>query len=194
MTSYLTDAANAVARDPNKPTVAEIGAYLNSLEAELLALPDTEYCVGGYSPVAAITNIMGNKSFVWQESLEVASAGAKYTTLAMATNFDPLNKKGHIISIEVLYPIAPTSQTLVEIKTNFSGCRILGDGRFDIARLGNDEARYVNVRGTWSERAEVLKEFARLLIEFGSPAVSKALRPIEVPVNALEDALKAQPR
>ncbi len=191
MTSFLTDAANAVARDPNKPTEAEIEAYLNDIQSSLRALPRITECGDqAYHSTMHEAAIQG-KNYMWRSAV-AAGAQAKYDVLNVATNFGSILKEGNLIVLEVSRPTSPTSKTGIEIKTNFSRCNFIDGRRLGSLPLDNDEARYVPVRGTWSERAKVLQEFARLLIEFGSPDISKALRPVEVPVNALADAAREQ--
>lgn len=193
MASFLTDAANAVARNPNKPTKAEIEAYIGNVMDSLRSLPSVDHCLLGYD-VSMFTDLLGENSYVWRETL-ILTSSVEITALRIATNFKPMLEDGNLMSLEISYPCSPTSNADVEIKVCFDPCEKNAEKRAVRTRpLNNDEARYVNVCGTWSERDTVLREFARLLIEFGSPAVSKALRPIEVPVNVLEDALRTQPR
>ena len=193
MTSFLTEAANAVARDPNKPTVAEIEAYLDDIQASLRALSHVTECVDeAYHCTMHDVTIQG-MNYMWRSAV-TAGTQTRYDVVSFATGFGSDRKVGNLIVLEVSRPTSPMSTTGIEIKTNFSRCDLIDGRKLESLPLANDEACYVPVRGTWSERAKVLQEFARLLIEFGSPAISKALRPIEVPVNAFEDALKAQPR
>lgn len=193
MTSYLTDAANAVARDPNKPTIAEVEAYLDDIERSLKGVSCVTVCeLEGYHRSMHDVLVQG-RNYLWRSSV-AAGEHTRYDVLSVATSFDSVGKKGNLIVLEVSLPTSPVSSSGVEIRTNFCRCDFLNGKKIESLPLRNDEASYKPVRGTWSERDMVLQEFARLLIGFGSPAISKALRPIETPVNAFEDALRAQPK